>query len=339
MLSLSESLEASVKRSSIGAIAIVAVLSLSSASAQILNNAPRRQDTSLLDLICPLTATVSPKERNPPISAEITGEMRGGGIAWLEVVYTLLDGSKVRRGDQYVDTRIWMDRSSGSIMWSGTYGRDKRKTVEGQITGDQAILYYGERHFTDGIQDSQTLIPCMKANGTGNWALSRNSPSPLTSAGDHEAIELAGNFILQAKLHNPHVFGPSETPAQLASGGAAFTTDEGVGTVKIITDETLKGLDVAAAVAAADSKDCRGKFASGRVSELVDSDVVFRGFASCEDSNGTRVTQYFIVPRPAGGFVIFSLRATGKESQPPTVTQGENLATLRKAASVSVEKK
>ncbi len=154
-----------------------------------------------------------------------------------------------------------------------------------------------------------------------------------------EAIQLASNFILQAKLHNPHVFGPSETRAQLASDGAAFAADEGIGTVKIITDEPVKGLDIATAVAAADSKDCSGEFASGRVSELVDSDVVFRGFASCEDSSGTRVTQHLIVPRPAGGFVVFSLSATGKASQPPNVTESENLVTLRRAALASVAKK
>jgi hypothetical protein len=161
-----------MKRNSIGAIAFAATLSLSSASAQIVNNEPA-QDVLSLDLICPMTATVSAQDRNPPLSAKITGEMRGGRIAWLEVVYTLLDGRKVRRGDQYVGTRIWMDRANGSIMWSGTYARDHRRTIEAQITGDPAaILYYGERHFTNGIQDSQTVTPCVKANGTDNSAAS-----------------------------------------------------------------------------------------------------------------------------------------------------------------------
>ena len=43
-----------------------------------------------------------------------------------------------------------------------------------------------------------------------------------------------------------------------------------------------KEIDVAAAVVAADAKECKGKFISGRNSELVDSDVVFRGVATCE---------------------------------------------------------
>jgi hypothetical protein len=57
-----------MKRSSMGAIA--AALSLTSASAQIVNNAPR-QDALSLDLICPMTATVSPQDRNPPLSSAI----------------------------------------------------------------------------------------------------------------------------------------------------------------------------------------------------------------------------------------------------------------------------
>jgi hypothetical protein len=40
---------------------------------------------------------------------------------------------------------------------------------------------------------------------------------------------------------------------------------------------------------------------------LVDSDVVFRGFSSCEDSGGARLSQYFIVSRKKGGFVVFSV--------------------------------
>jgi hypothetical protein len=43
------------------------------------------------------------------------------------------------------------------------------------------------------------------------------------------------------------------------------------------------------------------------MSELVDGDIVFRGMATCEDSDGSRVAEYFIVPRRKGGFVMFSV--------------------------------
>jgi hypothetical protein len=88
---------------------------------------------------------------------------------------------------------------------------------------------------------------------------------------------------------------------------------------------------------AADSKACWGKFAFGRVSELVDSNVVFRRFPSCEDSGGTRMAEYFIVPRQKGEFVMLSLVASGSGGQARAITQTENLPTLRKATLVSVE--
>src|SRR5262249_54056820 len=111
------------------------------------------------------------------------------------------------------------------------------------------------------------------------------------SAGDAglqiEAIQLATNFILQSRLQNPKVLDRSQTPVAFATFGAAWKSYEAMGAVKIIPpDPSIKGLDVAAAVAGADAKDCKGKFASGRVSELIDSEVVFRGFSSCEDTDG-----------------------------------------------------
>jgi hypothetical protein len=70
--------------------------------------------------------------------------------------------------------------------------------------------------------------------------------------------------------------------------------------------------------------------------ELVDSDVVFRGVATCEDSDGTCVAEYFIVPRRKGGFVMFSVQSNSKAAQESNVTKDENLAGFRKAALVAV---
>jgi hypothetical protein len=152
-----------------------------------------------------------------------------------------------------------------------------------------------------------------------------------------EAIELASNFILKATLHNPRVLSRAETPIAMASTGAAWRSDEAIGFVRIIPPgEGVKGLDVAAAVVATDARDCKAKFASGRTSELVDSEVVFRGFSSCEDSAGARFSQYFIVSRKKGGFVLFSVVSNMKTEQAKTVTKDERLADFRKAALVVV---
>jgi len=78
------------------------------------------------------------------------------------------------------------------------------------------------------------------------------------------------------------------------------------------------------------------KIASVRTSDLVDSDVVFRGFSSCEDSGGARFSQYFIVSRRKGGFVLFSVVSNMKTEEAKTVTKEERLADFRKAALVVV---
>jgi hypothetical protein len=83
---------------------------------------------------------------------------------------------------------------------------------------------------------------------------------------------------------------------------------------------------------AVDAQDCKGKFASARTSELVDSDVVFRGLSSCEDSGGARLSQYFIVSRKRGGFVLFSVVSNMKTEEAKTIAKEERLADFRKAA-------
>jgi hypothetical protein len=164
-------------------------------------------------------------------------------------------------------------------------------------------------------------------------------PGPQAGPADIqiEAVELASNFILKTSLRNPHVLSRSETPPAIATSGAAWRSDEAAGFVRIIPPrEGMKGIDVTAAVVAGDAKDCGGKFASGRTSELVDSDVVFRGFSSCEDSAGARISQYFLVSRKKGGFVLFSVVSNMKTEEARTVAKDERLADFRKAAWVVV---
>jgi hypothetical protein len=169
-------------------------------------------------------------------------------------------------------------------------------------------------------------------------SLRPDTPQNISSEMQIEAIELASNFILQTTLHNPRVLSRAETPIAVASTGAAWRSDEAIGFVRIVPPrEGAKGLDVASAVVAMDAKDCKGKFASGRTSELVDSDVVFRGFSSCDDSDGARMSQYFIVSRKKGGFVLFSIVSNMKTEDARTVAKEERLADFRKAALVVVE--
>jgi hypothetical protein len=148
-----------------------------------------------------------------------------------------------------------------------------------------------------------------------------------------EALELASNFILSSSLKNAKVLSRAETPVSVASNGAAWKSDDAVGFVRIIPPvEGAKGLDVASTVVANDAKDCKGKFASARNSELVDSDVVFRGMSSCEDSERSSISQYFIVSRKRGGFVMFSVVVNLKAEEAKTPTRIDRNADFRNAA-------
>ncbi|WP_457492249.1 hypothetical protein [Tardiphaga sp. P5_C7] len=152
-----------------------------------------------------------------------------------------------------------------------------------------------------------------------------------------EAMQLASNFILKASLNNPRVLGASEAPTTLVNNGAAWKSEDATGFVRIIpAGEGVKGLDVASNIVANDAKDCKGKFASARNSELVDSDVVFRGMSSCEDSERSNLSQYFILPRKAGGFVMFAVISNLRLEEAKSPLREQKNTDFRKAALVAV---
>jgi hypothetical protein len=112
-------------------------------------------------------------------------------------------------------------------------------------------------------------------------------------------MQLTTNFLLAARLSSARVLTRSETPVELSSFGAAWKADDALGGVKIFLPRPdLTGLEIASDLIGADSQTCRGKFASARSSELVDSDVVFRASSACVDSENERAAQYFIAPVP-----------------------------------------
>ena len=147
-----------------------------------------------------------------------------------------------------------------------------------------------------------------------------------------EEMQLATNFLLAARLPNARVLTRSETPIELSSFGAAWKAGDAVGGVKIYAPRSdLTGLAIASDVIAVDSKTCKGKFASARSSELVDSDVVFRAATTCVESANERSAEYFIAPRPAGGFAAFMVLAV-TEAERQATASGEKLDVFKKAA-------
>jgi hypothetical protein len=155
-----------------------------------------------------------------------------------------------------------------------------------------------------------------------------------------EAMQMASNFILKASsLSHASLLSRAETPVSLVSTGAAWKADNATGFVRIIPPQpNVVGLDVAAAIVGNDARDCKGKFASARNSELIDSDVVFRGMSSCDASERSVIAEYFIFPRKAGGFIMFSVltptKTIGQQIQPQN--REEMNAGFRKAAYTAI---
>jgi len=174
---------------------------------------------------------------------------------------------------------------------------------------------------------------------TAASSLQPNIPQEGSAEYQLEAMQIASNFILKASLERPSILSRSETPASVASTGAAWKAENATGFVRIIPPQSnVSGLDVAAAIIGNDAKDCKGKFASARNSELVDSDVVFRGMSACEDSSRSVIAEYFIFPRKKGGFILFSVVTPARPvAQQPQGKQREDLNSgLRQAAYVSL---
>jgi hypothetical protein len=149
-----------------------------------------------------------------------------------------------------------------------------------------------------------------------------------------EEMQLATNFLLAARLSSARVLIRSEIPVELSSFGAAWKADDALGGVKIFLPRPgLTGLEIASDLIGADAQTCRGNFASARSSDLVDSDVVFRASSSCVDSENDRAAQYFIAPRPKGGFVAFMVLAvTAAERQ---ANEGNEKVDLFKKAALT----
>src|SRR5262249_6076394 len=203
-------------------------------------------------------------------------------------------------------------------------------TRELRATGERQGNCFCRRFYYSSAPKAATAV----ATNVGS-TLKPEANQPQSVEYQLEATELASNFLMKTQLRNPKLVNRNETSAELASYGAAWKSEEANGFVRIIpTAPDAKGLDVAATVIANDAKACRGKFVSARNSELVDSDVVFRGIATCEDSDGSRIAQYFILPRRKGGFVLFAVQSDMKTEQERDVTKEDKLAGFRKAALV-----
>ena len=177
------------------------------------------------------------------------------------------------------------------------------------------------------------LAECVRTSLTLEAGPPRAAEQPLNTATTTpqdillEETQLATNFLLAAQLPRAQMVSRSEVPVQLASYGAVWKAQDALGAVKIYPPQTgQKGMDLASQIIGGDAESCKGKFASARYSELVDNDVVVRVVTTCAENEGKSEAQYFIAPRPKGGFVGFSVvTATGSTLQDTSSPQKVDL--------------
>lgn len=186
------------------------------------------------------------------------------------------------------------------------------------------------------------LLDCVKANA--NLKVAPGTPGPVPGSGTTtaaaatdpaiqlEAVTLATNFLLKTQLPEPKVLSGPEAPSGIGSNGAGWQAKGATGLVRVLANPNQKDVDVAAAVSAADARGCQGRFASGRTSDMVEGASVLRGFSSCENGGDTKYSEFYVLPRKQGGFVMFSVVAMGDGS-----LHQQRRADFQRAALTSVQ--
>jgi hypothetical protein len=178
--------------------------------------------------------------------------------------------------------------------------------------------------------------PARPLNPTTTAPISPAVTSPSSAALELAATRIASNLLLQAKLPNARLLSSAETPATLRGRGAAWVSDEGLGAVELVPGASGKEPNqVASDLIASDGAACKGDFASGRSSDLLDDKVITKAFTGCKDSSGTHAFRYFIVHAATGDFVVYALGDNGGATSSATdsaLSDGRFQAAAVKAA-------
>jgi hypothetical protein len=130
------------------------------------------------------------------------------------------------------------------------------------------------------------------------------------------ATRIASNLLLQAQLPNARLLSKAETPEAIQRLGVAWKSDAGMGAVELLAPTAARDpQQLASQLITADAAACKGDFASGRSSELIDNTVVAKAFTGCKTSSGSAAFRYFILHNEGSGYVVFALTAGNTEQQ------------------------
>jgi hypothetical protein len=147
------------------------------------------------------------------------------------------------------------------------------------------------------------------------------------------ATRIASNLLLAANFPHARLLTTNDTPARLKGRGAAWSSDLGEGAVALLPASVATDPQQAASqLISSDAATCKGDFASGRSSELVDDKLITKAFTGCKESTGTRAFRYFILQRPGSGFVVYELTGPTASSAEGGDSSAPRDATFQAAA-------
>ncbi|MGH7117407.1 MAG: hypothetical protein ACREFP_00155 [Acetobacteraceae bacterium] len=174
-------------------------------------------------------------------------------------------------------------------------------------------VYALGRTFGFDLSDTAELVPELALCVTGERATPTGGPSggAANSSLDLAATRIASNLLLAARLPRARLLTPAETPAPLRNHGVAWTSDVGSGAVLVVPhNESKNAVTVASSLIDSAADACRGQFASGRSSDVIDNHPVAKAFTGCKDAGGTTLVRYFVLQAANGAYVIFALVGT-----------------------------
>jgi hypothetical protein len=130
------------------------------------------------------------------------------------------------------------------------------------------------------------------------------------------ATRIASNLLLQAQLPNAHLLSPADTPNALKGMGAAWTSEAGFGSVAVLPPTAgHDSYDVALQMIIGGAKGCKGEFAAGRSTTLVDDALITKAFTACNDSVGTRTVRFFVLHREGSWYIVHAMVPAGKNAE------------------------
>jgi hypothetical protein len=168
----------------------------------------------------------------------------------------------------------------------------------------------------------QTAPPQPERNARGSTAEERL-----------EATKIVANILSQGELSNFRILTAREIAelksGYLSSSDVVWRAEGIIGTLRIIASSTnATARQIASAVVADDTKNCKGQSVSGSTKDQKNPEVV-RLFTGCQDGDAAYQFYYTIVPLDDGAFYLF---ATAAKVGPGGKSEGAKVEALLRDA-------